>query len=229
MSIRWEIFVLGGRYITQITMFFSNEICSVYRNRQWFTILLDTLFTLFGGGSVFAAWWRHQMETFYALLAICAENSPVSGEFPAQRPVTRRVDVSFDLCLNKRVRKQSWGWWFETLSCPLWRHCNVVVHSLWGKFNTLQWRHNERNETSKPRGTGLSEGNPPVDSPSQKASNAENVSIWWDQHVCTCSAGAGPCTYICLAGHNGDWLTRGCMRMCCSPHVNAHYYQNYNI
>ena len=39
------------------------------------------------------AWWRHQMETFSALLAICAGNSPVHGEFPAQRPVTRSFDV----------------------------------------------------------------------------------------------------------------------------------------
>ena len=64
------------------------------------------------------------METFSALLAICAENSPASGEFPAQRPVTQSFDVFFDLCLNKQLRKESWGWWFETLSCPLWRHCN---------------------------------------------------------------------------------------------------------
>ena len=34
-------------------------------------------------------WWRHQMETFSVLLAICVGNSPVTGEFPAQRPVTR--------------------------------------------------------------------------------------------------------------------------------------------
>ena len=69
-------------------------------------------------------WWRHQMETFCALLAICAGNSPVAGEFLAQRPVTRSFDVFFDLCLNKRLSKQSWGWWFETLSRPLWRHRN---------------------------------------------------------------------------------------------------------
>ena len=55
-------------------------------------------------------WWRHQMETFSALLAICAGNSPVPGEFPAQRPVTRSFDVFFDLRLNKRLSKQSWGW-----------------------------------------------------------------------------------------------------------------------
>ena len=44
------------------------------------------------------------METFSALLAICAGNSPVPGEFPAQRPVTRSFDVFFHLRLNKRLR-----------------------------------------------------------------------------------------------------------------------------
>ena len=39
------------------------------------------------------SWWRHQMETFSALLALCAENSPVTGEFPSQRPVTWSIDV----------------------------------------------------------------------------------------------------------------------------------------
>ena len=72
------------------------------------------------------AWWRHQMETFSALLAICAGNSPVPGEFPAQRPVTRSFGAFFDLRLNKRLRQQSWGWWFEKLSHPLWRHCNCL-------------------------------------------------------------------------------------------------------
>ena len=45
-------------------------------------------------------WWRHQMETFSALLALCAGKSPVTGEFPSQRPVTQSFDVFFDLCLN---------------------------------------------------------------------------------------------------------------------------------
>ena len=48
------------------------------------------------------------------------------GEFPAQRPVTRRFDVFFDLRLNKTLSKQRWGWWFETPSRPLWRHCSVI-------------------------------------------------------------------------------------------------------
>ena len=69
-------------------------------------------------------WRRHQMETFSALLDIYVGNSPVPGEFTAQRPVTRSFDVFFDLRLNKRLSEQSSGWWFETLSCPLWRHRN---------------------------------------------------------------------------------------------------------
>ena len=71
-------------------------------------------------------WWRHQMETFSALLALCAENPPVTGEFPAQRPVTRNCNVFFDLRLNKQLNKQSWGWESETPSGSLWRHCNEL-------------------------------------------------------------------------------------------------------
>ena len=51
--------------------------------------------------------WRHQIETFSALLAICAGNSPAPGEFPTPRPVTRSFDVFFDLRLTKRLSKQS--------------------------------------------------------------------------------------------------------------------------
>ena len=72
------------------------------------------------------------METFSALLALCAGNSPVPGEFPAQRPVTRSFDVFFDLHLNKRLSKQWWGWWFDTLSSPLWRHRNAGVNMILG-------------------------------------------------------------------------------------------------
>ena len=50
-------------------------------------------------------WWCHQLETFSALLALCAGNSPVFGDFPTQRPVTRSFDVFFDLSLLKRLSK----------------------------------------------------------------------------------------------------------------------------
>ena len=64
--------------------------------------------------------------TFSVSLALCVGNSPVTGEFSSQRPVTRSFHVFFDLCLNKRLSKQSWGWWFETPLCSLWRHCNAT-------------------------------------------------------------------------------------------------------
>ena len=70
-------------------------------------------------------WWCHQMYTLSALLAICAGNSPVTGEFLSQRPMTRSFDVFFDLRLNKLLSKQWWGRWLETPSRPLWCHYNA--------------------------------------------------------------------------------------------------------
>ena len=67
-------------------------------------------------------------ETFPASLVICAGNSPVTGEFPAQRLVTRNFDVFFNLRLNKRLSKQWRGWWFETPSRSLLRHCNICMN-----------------------------------------------------------------------------------------------------
>ena len=99
-------------------------------NRRWRMIVLVLLLKhdmlLFLPPPSFLSWWRHQMETFSALLAFCAGNSPVTGEFSAQRPVTRSFDVFFDLRLDKRLSKQSWGWWVETPSRSLWRHCNIL-------------------------------------------------------------------------------------------------------
>ena len=53
--------------------------------------------------------WRHKMETFSALLAICAGNSPAPGEFPVQRPVTRSFDVFLDLRLNNWINNREAG------------------------------------------------------------------------------------------------------------------------
>ena len=58
------------------------------------------------------------------------------GEFtgPRRLPRTKASKASFhvffDLRLNKRLSKQSWGCWFETLSRPLWRHCDGITHIL---------------------------------------------------------------------------------------------------
>ena len=59
------------------------------------------------------------METFSALLAICAGNSTVNGEFPTQRPVTLSLNVFIDLRLNKRLSKQSQGWVISDTIAPI--------------------------------------------------------------------------------------------------------------
>ena len=75
------------------------------------------------------SWWRHQMETFSALLSICG---------PRWIPHTKASDAElwyfFYLRLNKRLSKQSWGWWLETLSHPLWRQCDDTRAKSGGRF-----------------------------------------------------------------------------------------------
>ena len=75
------------------------------------------------------------METCSALLALCEGNSPVTSEFPSQRPVTQRFDAFFDLHLYKRLSKQSIRWWFEMQLRPLWCHCDVIFD----RWNLLSW------------------------------------------------------------------------------------------
>ena len=98
------------------------------------------------------SWWRHQMETFSVFLAFCVGNSPVTCEFPAQRPVTQSFDVFFDLRLNKQLGRQSWGWWFEMASGSLWLQCNgiysilgsIVVTELYAILlsnQTMSWQY----------------------------------------------------------------------------------------
>ena len=77
------------------------------------------------------AWWHHQMETFSALLALCAGNSLVTGEFPSQRPVTWSFDVFFDLRLNKRWNKQPWRRLLEVPWRSLWHHCTSILIVSW--------------------------------------------------------------------------------------------------
>ena len=68
-------------------------------------------------------WWRHQMETFSALLALCEGNPRVTVGFPTQRPVSRSFDIFFDLRLNIGRAKRLW---FETQSRSFRRHCSVI-------------------------------------------------------------------------------------------------------
>ena len=108
--------------------------------------------------------WCHQMETFCVTGHLCGE---FTGESPAQRPMTRGVDVFFDLRLNKQLIKQSWGWWDETPSRSLWHHCDGVglfdlhlyCNDTWGSWHL---KSPVTLETSKVRITGTLWGEWPV-------------------------------------------------------------------
>ena len=69
------------------------------------------------------------------------------GEFtgPRRIPRTKASDAElWNICaFNKRLSKQSWGWWFETPSRPLWRHCNEAPADKWRttlESNRLDWQ-----------------------------------------------------------------------------------------
>ena len=53
--------------------------------------------------------WRHEVETFSTLLALCVGNSPGTGEFPAQRPVMRSFDVLICAWINGWVNNREAG------------------------------------------------------------------------------------------------------------------------
>ena len=93
-------------------------------SRVWFLWWKTSLKDDHSGKIHGTTWWRHQMETFSALLAFCEGNSPVTGGFPSQRPVTRSFGVFFYLRLNKRLNKPARRLWFETPSRLWWRHRN---------------------------------------------------------------------------------------------------------
>ena len=97
-----------------------------------------------------SAWRCHQMETFSASLALCAGNSPVTGEFNSQRSVTWSFDASLICALNKRLSKQSRAWWFHTPSRSCLRHCNgtlfnyvcfvvVIIAFMWYIYWNSTW------------------------------------------------------------------------------------------
>ena len=81
----------------------------------WSCIVSNHWFSWCPSSSI--AWWRHQMETFAALLALCVGNSPVNSPHKCQW----RGALMFSLIC---AWKQSWGWLCETPSCSLWRHCD---------------------------------------------------------------------------------------------------------
>ena len=81
--------------------------CTCWIQSSYVLSIILNLLILLPGWLSPITWWRHQMETFSALLVLCEGNPAVTGGFPSQRSVTQSFDVFFDLRLNKRLRKQS--------------------------------------------------------------------------------------------------------------------------
>ena len=100
------------------------------------TVYLANIATVAGvnGRHKLNTWWRHQMEALPALLVPCVGNSPFTGEFPTQRPVTRSFGVFFDLRLNNA--------WVNNLDAGDSRrhraHYDVIVMTICSISNTLR-------------------------------------------------------------------------------------------
>ena len=79
--------------------------------------------------------WKHLPRYWPFVRGI--HRSPVKSPHKGQW----RGALMFPLiCVNKRLSKQSWGWWFETLSCRLWRHRNVTCFTNRGYTSYSKWK-----------------------------------------------------------------------------------------
>ena len=100
--------------------------------RQWHMLLPK--------GNTTQPWWRHQMETFSTILDFMRgiHRSPVNS--PHKGQWSEALMFSLICSLNKRLSKQSWCWWFETLSRSLWHHCNdnnLIVATSFRRHNDV--------------------------------------------------------------------------------------------
>ena len=114
---------------------FANSICAKCMPAVWYPVLYSIMMTS-SNGNIFRV------------------TGPLRGEFTAQRPMTRCFDVSSDLRLNKRLSKQSWGWWFDTPSGPLWRHRNDRLQQFYTVHNIIRWADNRTPLWDKPISLG---------------------------------------------------------------------------
>ena len=104
-------------YLSSIIWKKESDISGIY-------CIVTCLTELYDPSAFSQTWWRHQMETFSASLALCAGNSPVNS--PHKGRWRGALMFSLICTLNKRLSKQSWGWWFEMPSRSLWRRCNEL-------------------------------------------------------------------------------------------------------
>ena len=136
-----------------VGMSIDTEYCllwRIYRPAWLFLKLIDTHETIVNATRILS-WWRHQTETFprYWPFVRGIHRSPVN--FLQKGQWRGALMFSLICALNKRLSKQWWGWWFETPSCPLWRHCSIWrftsacwfrIYSIWNR--SCRWLSTQR-------------------------------------------------------------------------------------
>ena len=106
ISVTVNTFWCGIGYISTICIVCCCNYCqwtSLMESGTHYIEIPDRIHTPAKGVLHLGTWWRHQMETFSALLALSAGNSPVTSEFPSQRSVTRSFDIFFDSAPEQTV------------------------------------------------------------------------------------------------------------------------------
>ena len=112
----WKLrYVFLREIIRQRAGIFSHRIWKInfLVFRHWYIMIQVWTLEIFEHGfrhancDTLVTWWRHQMETFSALLVLCEGNPPVTGGFPSQRGRNAGFGVFIDVSLNKRLNKQS--------------------------------------------------------------------------------------------------------------------------
>ena len=123
-------------------------------------------------------------------------------------------DVSFDLCLNKRLRKQSWGGWFETLSRPLWRHCNgwaKIPMVTYQQPTLLSWYESETDESVCLQASSTHHWNGNVLLMKFSSSSAKEVVKPTNSYEASNENSASMASSLKLKVHNFDWLHQRCV------------------
>ena len=131
MSSQKKLYGLALWNIYTLTRVWFWSVCPALGNRHQNNTRVSVYTVCYD--SICITWWRHQMDTFSALLlALCAS-------------AQRSFDVFFDLSLNKSSRRL----WFETPSHRLWRHCNdFIFHGIMTQYITMKWRSSHTDSVS---------------------------------------------------------------------------------
>ena len=127
-------------YLNNVIPILQHGIADIVTSKKNSTLNVETK-------SIFLRWWKLMTMTCWCVLChddvIKWKHFPRHWPFVWERPVTRSFDVFFDLRLNKRLSKQSRGWWFETLS----PHYDVTVmyrvrcgSYIWPDNDDISWQ-----------------------------------------------------------------------------------------